>query len=47
MTFFAQEIEKLDTWDHDLNVGLEREIKELDRKIKEARANSKGAATLA
>ena len=39
MSFFAQETEKLDSWADDLNVGLEREIKELDRKIKEAVLN--------
>lgn len=47
LSFFAQETEKLDSWADDLKVGLEREIKELDRKIKETRAKSKGAATLA
>lgn len=44
---FTQETEKLDSWADDLKVGLEREIKELDRRIKEARTKSKGAATLA
>lgn len=44
---FTQETEKLDAWADDLKIGLEREIKELDRKIKEARNKSKGAATLA
>jgi SNF2 family DNA or RNA helicase len=47
LSFFAQETEKLDSWADDLKVGLEREIKELDRQIKEARSKSKGAATLA
>jgi superfamily II DNA or RNA helicase len=47
LSFFTQETEKLDTWADDLKVGLEREIKELDRQIKEARTRSKGAATLA
>lgn len=46
LSFFSQETEKLDSWADDLKVGLEREIKELDRQIKEARARSKGAATL-
>ncbi len=41
--FFEAEAEKLDGWADDLKVGLEREIKELDRQIKEARR----AATLA
>jgi superfamily II DNA or RNA helicase len=44
---FSQESEKLDAWADDLKVGLEREIKELDRAIREARTKSKGAATLA
>lgn len=47
LSFFAQETEKLDSWADDLKVGLEREIKELDKFIKEARTKSKGAATLA
>ncbi|MDI9333799.1 MAG: hypothetical protein QM533_05425 [Cytophagales bacterium] len=44
---FSQEAEKLDAWADDLKVGLEREIKELDRAIREARTKSRGAATLA
>jgi hypothetical protein len=44
---FSQESEKLDAWADDLKVGLERAIKELDSRIKEARTKSKGAATLA
>ncbi len=47
LSFFSQETEKLDAWADDLKVGLEREIKELDRQIKEVRTKSKGAATLA
>ena len=35
--FFEAEAEKLDGWADDLKVGLEREIKDLDRQIKEAR----------
>lgn len=46
LSFFSQETEKLDAWADDLKVGLEREIKDLDRQIKEARTKSKGAATL-
>lgn len=46
LTFFTQETEKLDAWADDLKVGLEREIKDLDRQIREARTKSKGAATL-
>jgi adenine-specific DNA-methyltransferase len=41
--FFEQEADKLDGWAEDLKVTLEREIKEMDRTIKEA----KRAATLA
>ena len=41
--FFEAEAEKLDGWADDLKLGLEREIKEMDRQIKEARR----AATLA
>lgn len=47
LSFFSQETEKLDAWADDLKVGLEREIKDLDRQIKETRTKSKGAATLA
>lgn len=44
LSFFSQETEKLDAWADDLKIGLEREIKDLDRQIKD---KSKGAATLA
>lgn len=44
--FFEAEAEKLDGWADDLKVGLEREIKELDREIKEARRTMTAAATL-
>lgn len=47
LNLFTQESEKLDAWADDLKVSLEREIKELDKAIKEARTRSKGAATLA
>lgn len=47
LNLFTQEGEKLDAWADDLKVGLEREIKELDKAIKEARTKSKSAATLA
>jgi adenine-specific DNA-methyltransferase len=40
--FFEAEAEKLDDWADDLKVALEREIKDIDRQIKEA----KRAATL-
>ena len=35
--FFETEAEKLDNWADDLKVALEREIKEIDRQIKEAK----------
>ncbi|MDD5095357.1 MAG: helicase-related protein, partial [Dehalococcoidia bacterium] len=41
--FFETEVEKLEGWADDLKLGLEREIKEIDRQIKEARR----AATVA
>ena len=44
---FSEESEKLDAWADDLKIALEQEIKELDRRIKETRMKSKGAATLA
>ena len=44
--FFEAEAEKLDGWADDLKVGLEREIKDLDRQIKEARRAATTALTL-
>jgi len=44
--YFEAEAEKLDGWADDLKVGLEREIKELDRAIKEARKAATAAPTL-
>jgi ERCC4-related helicase len=44
--FFELEVEKLDSWADDLKVGLEREIKEFDRQIKEARRAAMAALTL-
>lgn len=44
--FFAAEADKLDGWADDLKVGLEREIKEFDRQIKEARRAATTALTL-
>jgi adenine-specific DNA-methyltransferase len=44
--FFEEEAEKLDGWSDDLKVGLEREIKEMDRQIKEARRDAATAQTL-
>ena len=44
--FFEMEADKLDGWADDLKVGLERELKELDRQIKEARRAATVAPTL-
>ena len=44
--FFEAEANKLDGWAEDLNIGLEREIKELDRQIREARRAATAAPTL-
>ncbi|MDV6347633.1 SNF2-related protein [Nitrosomonas sp. Is35] len=44
--FFEAEADKLDGWADDLKVGLEREIKEIDRQIKEARRTAVTALTL-
>jgi len=45
-SFFEVEANKIDNWADDLKVGLEREIKDLDRQIKEARRASTMALTL-
>lgn len=44
--FFEAEADKLDGWADDLKLGLEREIKELDRLIKETRRAATAALTL-
>jgi len=44
--FFEAEADKLDGWADDLKLGLERDIKELDRQIKEARRLATTALTL-
>jgi adenine-specific DNA-methyltransferase len=44
--FFEVEANKLDGWADDLKVGLERELKELDRAIKDARRAATIAQTL-
>lgn len=43
---FEAEAEKLDGWADDLKVGLERELKEIDRSIREARRAATAADTL-
>ncbi len=44
--FFETEAEKLEGWADDLKLGLEREIKDIDRQIKEARRSATAALTL-
>jgi adenine-specific DNA-methyltransferase len=44
--FFEAEADKLDGWSDDLKLSLEREIKEMDRQIKEARRAATTALTL-
>jgi transcription elongation GreA/GreB family factor len=44
--FFEQEVVKLDGWADDLKSGLEVEIKEIDREIKEVRRTATTAANL-
>ncbi len=44
--YFDLEVEKLDAWADDLKLGLEQEIKEIDREIKEVRRTASGSPTL-
>jgi superfamily II DNA or RNA helicase len=44
--YFKQEVQKLDAWADDLKLGLEQEIKEIDREIKEVRRTAAIAPTL-
>jgi len=44
--FFAAEADKLDGWADDLKAALEREIKEIDRQIREVRRATSTALTL-
>ena len=46
LSYFEQEVQKLDAWADDLKVGLEQEIKEIDREIKEVRRTAATAPTL-
>ena len=44
--YFEQEVQKLDAWTDDLKLGLEQEIKESDREIKEVRRTAATSPTL-
>jgi len=44
--YFEQEVQKLDAWADDLKLGLEQEIKEIDRQIKEVRRTAATSLTL-
>jgi adenine-specific DNA-methyltransferase len=45
--WYDKEVVKLDTWADDLRLSLERELKDLDRQIMEARGQARSADTLA
>ena len=44
--YFEQEVQKLNSWADDLKLGIEQEIKEIDRQIKEVRRTAASAPTL-
>jgi adenine-specific DNA-methyltransferase len=44
--YFEDEAEKIDGWADDIKLGLEREIKEIDRQIKEEKRSAIAALTL-
>ena len=44
--YFDQEVQKLDAWADDLKLGLEQDIKEIDREIKEVRRTAATSPTL-
>jgi superfamily II DNA or RNA helicase len=44
--YFEQAVQKLDAWADDLKLGLEQEIKEIDREIKEVRRTAATSPTL-
>jgi len=46
-SYFELELNKLDRWSDDLKVGLEQELKELDREIREKRRSAQVAVALA
>jgi adenine-specific DNA-methyltransferase len=43
---FDAEVLKLDHWSDDLKIGLERELKDIDQAIREAKASARQAASL-
>lgn len=46
LKYFEVEVDKLDNWADDLKIGLEQEIKELDKEIREVRRVAKAAPDL-
>ena len=44
--FFEQEVQKLDAWADDLKLGLEQDIKDIDRDVKEVRRTAAASPTL-
>lgn len=46
LKYFEAEVDKLDSWADDLKVGLEQEIKQLDKEIREVRRTAKAAPDL-
>ncbi|CBL44417.1 helicase/ type iii restriction enzyme [gamma proteobacterium HdN1] len=44
--YFEKEVQKLDAWADDLKLGLEQEIKDIDREIKEIRRTAATSPTL-
>ncbi len=46
MGYFEQEVQKLDAWADDLKLGIEQEIKEIDRQIKDVRRSAASAPSL-
>jgi len=46
LSYFDQEVQKLDAWADDLKMGLEQDIKDIDREIKEVRRTAAVAPTL-
>jgi len=44
--FFDEEVQRLDRWADDLKFGLEREIRDLDKRIKEVCREARAAISL-